>query len=265
MRFARIVSLLATSAVLILASGCTTAPAGSDESVGSVAARTDAAEQRARIRLQLAVGYYQQGQPQTALDELRQALQADPRMADAYSLRGLIYMDMGENRLAEENFRRALELTPNSPDYNNNYGWFLCQSERAAQSIAYFEKAIKDRTYRSPGKAYNNAGVCSLKLNDVKAAQRYFSLAFEHEPGNPSANLNLARIYYDQGAYERAHFHVGRVMKADVMTPDVLWLAIRIERKRGDRAAENMLAAQLRRLHPGSAEFAAYQRGAFDE
>lgn len=262
--FARIASLFVTMTALALVAACSTSPAPRDDDPASSAARADA-EQRARIRLQLAVGYYQQGQTQTALDELRQALQADPRMADAYSMRGLIYMDMGEDRQAEENFQQALKLVPNSPDYNNNYGWFLCQHGRAEQSIAYFERAVRDRTYRSPGKAYNNAGACSLKLGDFKAAERYFSQAFEHDPGNPTTSLHLAHLYYGQGAYERARFHVGRVMKAEVMTPDVLWLAIRTERKLGDRATENALAAQLRRLHPGSAEFAAYQRGAFDE
>lgn len=53
--------------------------------------------------------------------------------------------------------------------------------------------------------------------------------------------------------------------KADVLSAEVLWLAIKIERKVGDRAAENSLVTQLRRRYPDSAEFAAYQRGAFNE
>jgi type IV pilus assembly protein PilF len=174
-------------------------------------------------------------------------------------------MDMGENRLAEENFLQAIKLSPNTPDFNNNYGWFLCQTGRERQSIAYFEAALKNRAYQSPAKALNNAGLCSLRMKDKAAAERYFSQAFQSDPGNPSTNTNLARIYYDKGDYERARFYIGRVIKADVMSPDVLWLAIKIERKLGDRAAETSLATQLRRRHGGSAEFAAYQRGAFDE
>lgn len=222
-------------------------------------------QRRARIRLQLAVGYYQQRQLPVALDEIKQALLADPNFADAYSMRGLIYMDMGENRLAEENFQQALRLVPGSPDFNNNYGWFLCQNGKERESLSYFETALKSRGYQSPAKALNNAGACSLKLKNVKAAEQYFSRAFQSEPGNPATNFNLAKIYYDQGDYERARFYIGRVLKADVMTADALWLAIRIERKRGDRNAELSLVTQLRRRHGSSAEFAAYQRGAFDE
>lgn len=264
MTFGRLVSLLAASAALLLVSGCVTGPdqGGGVEEPISVQSEN---ERRARIRLQLAVGYYGQGQLPVALEELRQALQADPGLADAYSMRGLIYMDMRENRLAEDSFRQALKLAPNAPDYSNNYGWFLCQTGRERESIAYFEKAFTNRAYQSPATAYHNAGICSLKLNDVKAAHTYFTQAFQYDPGNAATSLNLARLYYDRGDYERARFYVGRVMKDDIMTPEVLWLAIRIERKLGDRAAESSLATQLRRRHPASPEFSAYQRGAFDE
>lgn len=256
---------LALAAAAVLLAGCGSAPVGGARGdISSSADQTDA-QKRARIRLQLAVSYYEQRQMAVALDEIQQALQQDPDYADAYSVRGLIYMDMGENRLAEENFLRALKLVPNSPDYNNNYGWFLCQNGRERQSIAYFDNALKSRAYQSPAKALSNAGVCSLKFGDKAAAERYFSQAFQYEPGNPTINASLARLYFERGDYERARFYIGRVMKSDVMTADVLWLAIKIERKLGDRAAEASLATQLRRRHGGSAEFAAYQRGAFDE
>lgn len=252
-------------AVWMLLAGCSSIPVtGSQNELPTSSDQTDS-QRRARIRLQLAVGYYEQRQLNVALDELKQALLADPNLAEAYSMRALVYMDMSENRLAEENFLQAIRLAPNTPDFNNNYGWFLCQNGREQQSISYFETALKNRNYQSPAKALNNAGICSLKLKDKIAAERYFSQAFQYEPGNPSTNANLGHLYYDKGDYDRARFYVGRVMKADVMTAEVLWLAIKIERKLGDRSAENSLATQLRRRHGGSAEFAAYQRGAFNE
>lgn len=266
MKINRVLCLIA--AVLgsaILLASCASAPGAGE--MGGLQTSSDQTEgqRRARIRLQLAIGYYEQRQMGVALDEIKQAIAADPNFAEAYSVRALIYMEMGENRLAEENFLQAIRLAPNTPDFNNNFGWFLCQTGREKQSIAYFETALQNRAYQSPAKALNNAGVCSLRLKDKVAAERYLSQAFQYEPGNPSTNSNLARIYYDQRDYERARFYIGRVMKADVMTADVLWLAIKIERRLGDRAAETSLATQLRRRHGGSAEYTAYQRGAFDE
>lgn len=265
MTIARMVSVLAASAAMLLVGGCASGPEMTDVPLAASSAEQTDSERRARIRLQLAVGYYEQRQLPVALEELRQALQADPRLADAYSMRGLIYMEMGENKLAEDNFQQALRLVPNSPDYNNNYGWFLCQTGRERQSIAYFETALKSRAYQSPAKAFNNAGICSLKLNDRKSAEHYLTQAFQNDPGNPSTSFNLARVYYDKRDHERARFYLSRLLKADIMTAEVLWLAIRVERRLGDRATEASLATQLRRRHPASPEFAAYQRGAFDD
>lgn len=256
--------LVASLCAAIVLAACGAVPERAGTDLPTASDQTDN-QRRARIRLQLAVGYYEQRQMNVALDEIKQALNADPGFADAYSMRGLIYMDMGENRLAEENFLHALRLSPASPDFNNNYGWFLCQSGRERESLPYFDNALKSRAYSSPAKALNNAGFCSLKLGSTQAAEQYFRRAFQSEPGNPTTNFNLAKIYFGQGDPDRAKFYIGRVMNAEVLTADVLWLAIRIERKRGDRAAEQSLVTQLRRRHGASAEFAAYQRGAFDE
>ncbi|TCS33284.1 type IV pilus assembly protein PilF [Paucimonas lemoignei] len=248
-----------------LAAGCAgTRPPGSDRELPTSSDQTDN-QRRARIRLQLAVGYYQQQQLPVALDEIKQALLADPNFAEAYSMRGLIYMDMGEVRLAEDNFLHALRLQPQNPDFNNNYGWYLCQNGRAEQSISYFEAALNNRTYQSPAKALNNAGVCSLRLKKTVEAERYFNEAFRLEPGNVLTNINLARLYFDRGELEKSRFYIARAISAENLSAEALWQAIKIERKLGDRTAELSLVTQLSKRFPNSTEFAAYQRGAFDE
>jgi len=248
-----------------LLAGCAASRSGGAQEELPTAFDQSDAQKRARIRLQLAISYFEQRQMQVALDEIKQALQADPDLSDAYGVRGLIYMDMGENRLAEDNLLHALKLAPNNPELSNNFGWFLCQNGRVSQSMEYFERALKNRAYQSPAKVLNNAGVCSLKLKDSAAAERYFSQAFQFDPGNPGINTNLAKVFYDRHDYERARFYIGRVLKAEVMNADVLWLGIRIQHKVGDKAAEASLATQSRRRHPNSPEYSLYQRGAFDE
>ncbi|MEB0134063.1 type IV pilus biogenesis/stability protein PilW [Actimicrobium sp. CCC2.4] len=262
------VSLLLVSLLVTLA-GCVVTGPGAPGSSGqaelaTASDRTDN-QRRAQIRLELAINYYQQGQLPVALDELKQALLSDPNLSDAYSVRALIYMNMGEIKLADDNFRTAIRLAPNNPELTSNYGWYLCQNGRAAESIAYFEATLKSRTYQEPSKALNNAGLCSLKLNDEAAAERYFKQAFQFDPNNASAMLSLANMHYNRREYERAQFYTGRLLKADVLSVEVLWLAIRTEHKLGNRTAENSLVTQLRRRYPASNEFAAYQRGAFDE
>jgi type IV pilus assembly protein PilF len=268
--------VLALVAGAALLTGCAGSGGGASAGAGVSSGREElktlsdqtAAQKRAQIRMQLAINYYQQGQYTVALDEIKQAIAADTDYADAYGVRGLIYMAMGEAALAEDNFLRALKLAPANPELSNNYGSFLCQHGRAKQAIPYFEAALKSRSYNSPQRALINAGTCSLKLKDNAAAERYLLDALRLVPEDLTVNVNLARVYLDRRNMERAGFFIDRVRagtKTDDLAADVLWLAIRIERKRGDRSAEATLASVLRRQFPGSPEFAAYQRGAFDE
>ena len=103
---------------------------------------------RARLRMELASGYFEQGQTNVALDELKQALVADPTFADAYNLRGLVYMRLNDLPLAEDSFKRALALSPRDAGVAHNYGWFLCQQGRYAESLQWFGRAISNPTCR---------------------------------------------------------------------------------------------------------------------
>ncbi|ALK98208.1 pilus assembly protein PilF [Massilia sp. WF1] len=252
---------------LTLLAGC----ASQDESPRELRTASDqtAAENRAQIRLQLAVGYFQDRKYEIALDEVKKAIAATPDYADAYGLRALIYTAMGENALADDNYRHALRLAPRNPDLANNYGLFLCDAGgRPDQALGFFESALKNPQYRSPVKAMVNAGNCSLKLKNIDAAERYLLDALRYEPELPAIQAGLARVYFERRDYTRAGFFINRLTEAaklDALSADVLWLAIRVKHMLGDRTTEATLAAQLRKRFPGSPEYAAFERGAFNE
>jgi len=265
----RLLSLAVFSLAGLLC-GCAAGPTPGNSGKAELATASDqtAAQKRAEIRMQLAVGYYEQGQLPVALDEIKKALAADPGYVDAYGMRALIYMAMGEDELAEDNFQHALKLAPNQPDVNNNYGSFLCRHNRAADAFKFFDAALANRTYASPASAYNNAGACALRQKDYARAEQYLLPALKLAPDVPATNANLARIYYERRDYVRAGFFITRlskIAKVESLTADVLWLAIKVQHKLGDTSAEQASATQLRRHHSASPEYAAYQRGAFDE
>jgi type IV pilus assembly protein PilF len=266
-----IVALGVMSALVGTLAGCASpgsVPGNSGRAELATASDQTSAQRKVDVRMQLAVGYFEQAQYMVALDEVKLALVADPQYADAYGMRGLIYQKMGENGLAEDNFVRARKLAPANPDLANNYGSFLCQLGRVAEAMPLFDLALNNRAYRSPGSAANNAGSCALKIKDYASAERYLLQALQLTPDLPATNANLARVYFEKRDYVRANFFITRlnkVAKMESLTADVLWLAIKVQHKLGDTGAESGWATQLRRHHPGSTEYAAYQRGAFDE
>ena len=103
-------ALLGVAAVFLLAS-CASKNPSAPSSAGSAAAiMTESdetnARMRAKLRVELAIGYFQAGQTTVALDEIKQALVADPTFPEAYNLRGLIYMRLDDPASAEDSFRR---------------------------------------------------------------------------------------------------------------------------------------------------------------
>jgi type IV pilus assembly protein PilF len=106
--------------------------------------------------------------------------------------------------------------------------------------------------------------VCTLRTANAKEAEHYFERALRLEPDEPASLLNLGQIRYRQGRIEEARKHVSRYNKLAQPSAESLWLALRIERKSGQRVAEQSYANQLRRRFPGSPEYQALQRGQFD-
>ena len=216
---------------------------------------------RSNIRLQLAVGYYQDGKYSFALDELKQALALDPNSADAHTVLALVYNELHEDAKAEAAFQRALQLDPGNSDLNNNYGWYLCQHGREKDSLGYFETALRNPLYTQKAKPLQNSGVCAAKMGDAVASEEFFRRSFEIDPTGAVAAYNLANIYYGRQDYTRARFYVAQVNNGAAPTPVSLWLGIRVERRLGNKTNVAALENQLERLFPDSREAQLQKRG----
>jgi len=251
----------------LLVAGCSTQPAqpeGPTVESGAVIGEVGDPRNRARLHTELAALYYSRGNMGVALDELRVATAADASYAPAYSMFGLVYMDLREKRLAEENFQRALGLSPTDPDINHNYAWYLCQSDREQQSVDYFMRAVRNPLYRKPWRSYSAAGACLLRIGKVDDAEAMVQQALKINARDPRTNLQMGEIRYRQGVLDEAQKWLRRFGEVSPPTAASLWLGVRIDRKLGQRTNEASLAAQLRRRFPESPEYQKLQRGEYD-
>ena len=237
---------------------------GPELETGQIIGEVGEPRNRARLHTELAALYYSRGNMGVALDELRIAASADSNYAPTYSMFGLVYMDLRERGLAEENFQRALKLSPNDPDINHNYGWYLCQTDREQQSVEYFLRAIRNPLYQKPWRSYSAAGDCLLRINRIEDAEAMAQHALKINPRDPRANLLMATIRYRQGANDDAQRWLRRFGEVSPPSAASLWLGVRVERKLGQQLNEASLAAQLRRRFPGSPEYQKLQRGEYD-
>ena len=196
------------------------------------------ARTRAELHTQLGAGYYELRNFAVALEELNEALRADPNHGPAYNMLGLVYMELKEDAAAEQNFDRALRINPLDSDANNNYGWFLCQRNRHAEGIKRFMEAVRNPLYQTPEKSYVNAGMCARMAGDETAAAQYFERALEVLPTQPQALFQLADLAYRRGDMHAAKQYLTRLARTgSQFNAEAMWLALRGARRLGDRDA----------------------------
>ncbi len=254
-------------AVCVSLGGCASKPGGGQAGQNDIMTESDEPEgrKRARIRMELAVGYFEQGQTKIALDELKQVITADPNFPDAYNLRGLIYMRLNDFRQAEDSFRRAVALNPRDANSLHNFGWLQCQQGRYTESFQSFEQAMANPLYADRAKTLMALGLCQARAGQRAEAERSLSRAYELDAGNPVTGFNLANLLFQRGEFQRAQFYIRRLNNTELANAETLWLGIKVERRMNDRVAMSQLGEQLKKRYPQSREIAAYERGAFDE
>lgn len=259
----------AAAAVLALGlvlAGCAGGPAGDASRDLPTASDQSEAERRARVRLELAAAYFANGKYDTALDELKLALQVYPNLGEAHNLRGLTYAALGEEALAQESFRRALQINPRDGSTLHNQGWFQCQRGQYAAAQQDFAAALALPQYRDRSRTLMARGVCYARNQQWAEAEEALMRAYELDASNPATGFSLAEVLYRRRALERARFYINRVNDTPgAQNAQTLWLAVRIEYQLGRESQVRVLGEQLRTRFPQSPEATLYDRGRFDD
>lgn len=252
---------IAVAAVLL--AGCAAQPMGGESGVANTQLDSES-RQRARAFTDLAHAYFVRGQYKVALDELRKAITADNRFGPAYNVYGLIYMELAENKLAEENFRRAIDLDRSDSETRSNYGWFLCTQGRHDEGLDQFSTALRNPLYAQPEQAMANAGLCAERKGDLALAEANLIKSLKLQPDNPNTVIKLAGLYFRQGKLADTQRLLARHAELAPPTAESLWLGVRLERKLGDRMQEAAYGLQLRKRFPGSEEERLLRAGQFE-
>ena len=220
---------------------------------------------QARIHTELGASYYARGQYAVAMRELQKAREADSGYAPAYNILGLVHGELREDKQAEENFRRAIELSPNYSEAHNNFGLFLCRRGRLPESLERFEAALANPLYATPEIALSNAGACALEKGDPAKAEVYFIRALKRAPNQLSALVGMAEVQFRDGRWLAARGLLRQASEANELGAQALWLGVRVERRMGDREAEASYVAQLRRRFPESLQTQWLITGQYDQ
>lgn len=236
----------AASCVLLMSgiSGCVTV------STGGVLPNKPNLSQAARINTQLGSKYAQEGLYNIAEKKLKLAISEEANYAPAYSALAYVYTETGKPDQAEQQYQHALELAPNDPDIQNNFGVFLCGQGKSAEAQRYFHLAVSNPDYSTPEAAWTNAGICPGTSQED--AQSDFLRALQNNPKFPAALKQMAIISFGRKQYLQARAFEQRYRAVATPGPDFLLLSAHTERALGHEAKAMNYERQLVQQYPDS-------------
>jgi type IV pilus assembly protein PilF len=246
----RAAPLLTAGAALALLVGC----ASTSDLSGSGDGPLGAEDSPADLYVAMAQEYFRLGQMDAALQRAEHGVKVDGRNAKARYMLAFLYQRLGETARAETQFREAVALDPKNPDIRNALGTFYCGQRRFDEADAEFRRALDNPLYATPEVALLNAAVCARQAGDATKAADDLSRAVAANPRFGPAIYEQARLRYDQGDFKAAKGHLDRYFEVAPVAPQALLLAVRVERRLGNRKRAETYAQTLRRQFPDSSE-----------
>ncbi len=137
-----------------------------------------------------------------ALPLFKIAIEANPKVEQFWISYINLLINKKEFVEAEENFRKAITIIPNSPVIYNNLGGILYTLHRLEESEKSYKKAIKLKPdYAQP---YNNLGVVLYELGKMEESEKSYKKAIKLKPDYIEAHSNLAAVLSEIGKLELA-------------------------------------------------------------
>lgn len=185
----KLINIILSALLIALLSACAT--------TNTATAKTEEQNQKiktAKINAQLGIAYLERHNLQRSKQKLLLALEQGPNIPETWYSMGYFLEATGNKDDASIYYQKAISIAPTRGDAQNNYGTFLCRNGEYNESIKHFLLAVKDPAYLDPADAYENAGLCALKIPDKTAAANYFAQAVRHDPARTVSERKLREL-----------------------------------------------------------------------
>ncbi len=181
---------------------------------------------------------------------LRQALEADPNLAQAHLNRARLYAQQKRWDDALASYRRAAQLDPNSGEAFSQIGVVLKLLGRVDEAVEALQQATKlNPDLMAP---YNNLGLIYRETGQLGKAREVLTLGASMAPKSPVIHNTLGSLYYDQGEVENAAKEFEIVLALDPNHPGALSNLAVIYMDRGDSAQSAKYLSRLVEVEPGN-------------
>jgi len=168
---------------------------------------------RVRETSNLGLRYLNEGRVDEAIEEFKKALELVPDSAYMISNLGTAYMKAGQFDEALKMFRKAVDLEPGTAAHHANLGGLLLDMKQYAAAARQLETAVE----LDPGtsEAYSNLGLALYRTGRAREAVEQYRKALDLDDGALSTHLNLGIACWDLEDYACAGLELDRTFELD--------------------------------------------------
>jgi len=157
--------------------------------------------------------YFYKGMHQDAITGLSASIKSCPDYPRGYNILGMFYAVSDRKDLAEESFRKAIDIDSNYAKAYYNLACLYQVQDRVDDAVKYFQRAA----YLSRdlgGASYSGIASIYASSGKIKEALGYYNKALECEPDNPIIQYQSGLLYLMEDDYANAR---NRLEKAAVL------------------------------------------------
>jgi type IV pilus assembly protein PilF len=224
----RILTLITVIVFLALPACSSTTPTQATPSAAEI---KNTKIQTAKINAQLGIAYLERHDVQRARQKLLMAMDEAPNIPETWYSMAYLLEATGDTDKANEYYKKAIQIAPDRGDAQNNYGTFLCRNKHYQDAVNHFLIAANNIRYLDAADAYENAGLCALKIPDQSRAYTYFERAVMQNPSRPVSLFKLAELNYKKGRYQLAKINLDKFEEIATPTKQSLELRTQLEQK----------------------------------
>ncbi len=235
--------------LILLLVGCAQSGGKTNRQYQDTDSQSEPEDSPAMLNVKMGVAYFERNDYEIALEKFKRALAHNPKLAIAHSAIATVYSTMNADVDAARHYKLSVKHAPNDPVILNNYGTFLCQTGHYLEAVEYYKKTLANPFYRTPETVHENAGVCLMKADEHKQAEKHFRQALARNPRMTVSLYNMVIIAAGNGDTMKARAFIQRLEGLTTLDEKVLKVAYEVEKKMGNDKAADSYLAQLRKLN----------------
>jgi len=201
------------------------------------------------VYLDNARGHVSQHEYKSAIIELKNALQQEPRHSDARFLLGEVYIELGDGASAEKELRKALEFGLDAEKGMPLLGRAYLMQGKFREALSEV-KLVDNASADARARVLVVHGDAQLLQRSVEDAENAYESALALVPDLAGAQLGMARLAITSSDNAKAKEYVGQVLARDAENVGALVLNGELFRRQAKLEEALEMFSQANKLRP---------------